>query len=94
MPDRILRYEIPVDDQWHRPEGMTHTPLFVAARRLDVVELWAVHSDEVAEHGCYYRVFGTGQPIPARPARHVGTVLAGGGVLEWHVFERQTPDGH
>lgn len=87
-PDRIFRYEIPVDDQWHQPRDMTGDPLFVAARRLDVVELWAVHSASVTPHGRRYRVFGTGHPLPAERMRYIGTAMTGGGTLVWHVFEQ------
>lgn len=81
---RVLRYEIPVDDCWHRllPSGPI---LHVATRRPDVVEVWAASGqpDIVRE----LRVFGTGQPIPDG-AIYVGTAIVPGGAFVWHLMER------
>ena len=58
----------------------------VACRRVDVVELWALHTGS-PELPRAFRAFGTGQPLPAEPTRHVGTSLAAAGRLVWHVME-------
>lgn len=87
---RILRYEIPVDDQWHTlsfPGRVLH----VAARQPDTVEVWALSGGGVFER--QFRVFGTGHPLPTEPMRHVGTTVAAGGALVWHLFERVGKSG-
>lgn len=80
---RIFRYEVPVDDQWH----MHHcfTPLFVGARRLDVVEFWAVEWPGAKRQ---FRVIGTGHATPEEGMEYRGTVIAPGGLLVWHLMER------
>jgi hypothetical protein len=90
----IHRYEIPVDDHWHILT-LTGDVIHVAARRPEVVELWAVAGQDPPDKH-RYRVFGTGQPLPQRvettagdgPLLHVGTALAAGGQLVWHLFEQ------
>jgi len=87
----IYRYEVPVDDQWHRFE-LYGSVVHVAARKEDVVEFWAYHSPEVfgspfVEH---FRVVGTGQPVPKGEnrwvnVRHVGTALVG--PFAWHLIK-------
>lgn len=95
MPDpTIYRYEVPVDDRWHIIT-LTGDVLHVAARKPDLVELWAVaNQDPPDKHR--YRVFGTGHPLPGKvettathgPLVHVGTALAADGRLVWHLFEQ------
>ncbi|MBM0235939.1 hypothetical protein JNW88_00355 [Micromonospora sp. ATA32] len=85
---RILRFEVPVDDRWHiltLPGPIVH----IATRRPDVVEVWATTD------GCYpqehdLRVYGTGEPYPADCGNvcHVGTAIAPGGALVWHLMQR------
>ena len=81
----IFRYEVPVDDRWHTvPLGgdIEH----VAARRPDVVEIWAEHHhNSVRVRNRSFRVYGTGQPDVE--GVHVGTALAADGRLVWHLRE-------
>lgn len=91
----IYRYEIPVNDQWHRV-AMTGDIVHVAARELGVVEVWAFAGD----HGTVVmdlRVFGTGQEIPAghdgNPLRHVGTAPVRNSGLVWHLLQRMAGAG-
>lgn len=86
MPNVIHRYEVPVDDQWHELR-LSGAVLHAASRRADVVELWALHGGG-PEVPRTFRAFGTGQPLPTEPTRHVGTALAAAGRLVWHVMER------
>lgn len=85
MSSRIFRYEVPVDDQWHRIEGCL-APLHVDCRQLDVVEFWAWEYTDttVADE---YRVIGTGKPIDD-PIQYMGTAIAPGGHLVWHLVRR------
>lgn len=81
----IYRYVVDVDDQWHAHD-LTGPVVHVATRHPDVVEFWAVHTEGAAVVERRFRVYGTGQPI-TEPSRHVGTVLAAGGALVWHLME-------
>ena len=85
----VLRWEVPVDDQWH-VFTLSGSIVHVATRRLDVVEFWSLEGDDVpGRHDRRFRVFGTGQPLPAEARRHIGTALAG--QLVWHLFEGPMP---
>lgn len=84
MADTIWRYEIPVDDRWH-PLQLSGEILHVDCRNMRTIEVWALHTDEPAETRSF-RVYGTGQPMPDN-LDHVGTALAPGGQLVWHLME-------
>lgn len=90
MSRRVLRYEVPVDDQWHRIDSPGRRVGPIAARNPGVVEFWAVQSDW--PHGVdgtgEFRVFGTGHVIDDDHAAYVGTTLAADGALVWHLFKR------
>ncbi len=81
----IFRYEVPVDDQWHVLE-LRGDVVHVAARRPDVVEVWAEHRhDSTRKLTRRFRVYGTGQPDVE--GMHVGTAVAADGRLVWHLRE-------
>jgi len=86
MTDRVLRYEVPVDDQWHKISATR--PLHIGCRNPEIVEFWAL-----ALGGYYvreYRVFGTGHPIEEPDATYVGTTYAGAMTeIVWHLFGRE-----
>lgn len=90
MPPRaVFRYEVPVDDDWHTIE-LSGPILHVAARRPDVVEVWAQTGAGLTSARTF-RVFGTGQPLPQGVRlTHRGTALAGDGSLVWHLMEGGT----
>ncbi len=81
----IFRYEVPVDDRWHSIDlqgGIVH----VAARQPDVVEIWAEHCHNwTGKLTRRFRVYGTGQPDVE--GTHIGTAIAAGGRLVWHLRE-------
>jgi hypothetical protein len=81
---RVLRWEVPVDGAWHElevgPDGIAH----VAARSVDVVEVWAIDDPVLAKFPGRFIVVGTGHPLPEL-ADHVGTALAPNGLV-WHLF--------
>jgi hypothetical protein len=85
---RVLRYEVPVDDEWHRIESPGRILSRIAARRPDVVEFWAIQGGAVDGTG-EFRVYGTGQPIEAGDVSYIGTTLAADGALVWHLFKRE-----
>ena len=79
----LHRYEVPVDDQW-QAISLSGRVVHVDCRNPHVVELWAlsgVDTPTVQD----FRVFGTGQPLPSE-VEHVGTALAPGGQLVWHLM--------
>lgn len=50
--------------------------------------LWMeVDDSRPNERRTFVVVVGTGAPVPAEPAAHVGTVLTAGGGYVWHVYE-------
>jgi hypothetical protein len=82
---RILRYQVPVDDDDH--ELMIHRRIVhVACRRRDVVELWAVDAGPRVVRR--FRVFGTGHEFDPVRYDYVGTGIVPGGDLVWHLMER------
>lgn len=84
--DIVGRYEVPADDRWHRYQ-LSGPVLHVAARTPNTVEFWAtVDSHAALTATRHFRVFGTGQPLPGDVV-HVGTALAAGGRLVWHLME-------
>lgn len=86
---RVLRYEIPVDDQWHVLDLPRGPIVHVASRRPDVVEFWAIDAaDGITLPPRAFRVFGTGQPLPPAAGKHIGTAITAGGALVWHLMER------
>lgn len=91
---RMLRYEVPVDDQWHMIEVPAMAALQnVNSRRPDVVEFWAeqwepLPGEELATTKRTFRVYGTGHPYSPHEVMYQGTAVAPGGALVWHLFER------
>jgi hypothetical protein len=83
-----LRYEVPVDDQWHRIDHLQDV-VHVDCRDADVVEFWATDPVAVSaiKRHWEYRVFGTGQPDVE--GSYVGTALSPSGLLVWHLFRRE-----
>lgn len=86
MTTRIYRYEVPVDDGWYPIRSAT--PLYVDCRDPRVVEFWAFALDDddpVPMRS--YRVYGTGQDIPASGVQYTGTALAPHGLV-WHLLSK------
>lgn len=81
---RILRFEVPVDDEWHLIRVPRNSVLHVDCRFARSVEFWMREHESGTEVRAY-RVYGTGQPIPAT-ASYEGTALAPGGRAVWHLF--------
>lgn len=89
MADRqMLRWAISVDDQWH-PLALTGDPVAVAAIGAWSVEFWAENRPGSEPSQRWFRVFGTGHPLPA-DARWVGTCDRTEGGLVWHLYEQVT----
>lgn len=78
---RILKTEIPIDDQWHTVE--TGDVLHVGQQRDMAVTFWWEETADVRTRRL--RVFGTGREVPDATT-YVGTVQANDGLV-WHLFE-------
>lgn len=85
MTESIYRYEIPVDDEPHRI-SLSGKILHVGCRDSKAVEFWALNSGGPLLSRVFC-VVGTGQPLPDGWTKHIGTVVAPGGYLVWHLLE-------
>lgn len=85
MADAIFRYEVPVDGLWHTLQ-LFGDVLHVAARHPGAVEVWALTGGLPRTREL--QVFGTGQPLPEYPLKHIGSAVVAGGALVWHLMER------
>jgi hypothetical protein len=86
VTDVIYRYEVPVDDGAH-PIALPGRIVHVGCRDPRVVEFWALHSAVPARER-FFTVVGTGHPVPEGFTTHIGTAVAPGGQLVWHLLER------
>lgn len=87
MSDHIYRYEVPVDDQWHKLPA--EYPLMVGSRERGVVEFWCLNIDNRPRE---YRVYGTGHAIDGEPVYEGSTYDGSTNSLVWHLFSRMVPD--
>ena len=92
---RVLRYEVPVDDEWHSFQLSGKIYPFVNAPFPHVVEFWALDSDRHIVNR-KFRVVGTGQPLPFSTRidisyDYIGTAIFKNevGRLVWHLFEEK-----
>lgn len=83
---RILRYVIPVNDEWHTVYNAGR-PLHVGCRDEGFVEFWAWEARTEIPIPAEYAVYGTGHPVEPG-ATYVGTAVAPGGHLVWHLMTR------
>jgi hypothetical protein len=86
---RILRYEVPVDSDWHVLDLPRGPIVHVAARMPDIVEFWLLDQGDGLVLTRAFQIFGTGQPIPPAAAEHRGTAITAGGSLVWHLMEHE-----
>lgn len=93
---KILKYELPVDWQWHDLPIKGHV-VHVGPHPFDnhIVLLWAVHHDEAPDDATRrLRAFGTGKELPVNtrfPENLVGTVVTTDGQYVWHVIDTWYP---
>jgi hypothetical protein len=84
MSERVLKWDVPVDDEYH-PIGAGQVALVAIQHNPNVVNVWTVEDARDAKPDLRpARVYGTGQPVDL--PEHLGSVLAFGGSLVWHVF--------
>lgn len=86
----IFRYEVPVDDAVHEHWLSPGPVLAVGCRDRTVVEFWTVYDPDTAGNARRFLVVGTGHPLPRRWT-YVGTAVAPGGALVWHLIEVVEP---
>lgn len=85
-PGVVLKWNVPVDDETHEIGG--GPVCFVGCQsRSDIVQVWTIE-DPTAPSWRRVGVFGTGQPVTAR-GPFLGTAIAAGGFLVWHVFQTE-----
>lgn len=85
----IHRFEVPVDDKWHRAT-LFGPIVHVGARRIDPVEFWTMNNSPVPTQ-LDLRIYGNGQPIEDHGAQYVGTAMVPGGTLVWHLISKPVP---
>lgn len=84
---RILRYEVPVDGQWH-DLLLTGDILHVDARTPHAVEVWAWSRAAEAQPRTF-RIYGDGEPIETTGiVSHAGSVICASGWSVRHLIER------
>lgn len=81
----VYRYVVPVDDRAH-DIVLTGEISAVGCRSAWAVEFWAIHDDSATAVTRCFQVFGTGHALPHQ-AVYVGTAVAPGDALVWHLFE-------
>lgn len=86
MTERILKWDVPVDDAEHLI-GWGHVLSVGCQYEPDTVQVWTLEdcSDGPPEPRRPVRVFGTGQPLPDS-VEHLGTALVAGKPLVWHLL--------
>lgn len=93
MTKRILKFHLDITDE---QQVVMHAgaQILTAQFQHNELQLWAICDDAVLP--AYGRVprriviYGTGQPLPENPGRHISTVQQKNGKLIWHIFERST----
>jgi hypothetical protein len=87
---RMFRYVVPVDDRAY-PFSLSHSPVAVAAHNDSrAVEFWVEDTSGAPAVRRWFRVFGTGHPLPD-DARWVGTCQRTPAGLVWHLYEVSKP---
>ena len=84
---RIFRYEVPVDDCFHE-FALSGNVVRVGCRDPRVVEFWALNRENGPTLQRGFIVVGTGHPFPPH-AVYVGSAVAPGGSLVWHLLEHK-----
>lgn len=86
MSRRVLKWTVPVDDQWHQV-GSGRVVLVDCQTRPHEVQVWTEEPVDSPESlwRRHVRVFGTGHELPPF-GEHLGSVMAAGGALVWHLY--------
>ena len=65
---------------------LTGDVLAVGCRNVEPMEFWVIELSSTVRRTCRFLVVGTGHPLPPG-AKYVGTAVAPGGGLVWHLME-------
>lgn len=85
MKKRVLKWNVKVDGQEH-PIGAGTVVLVACQDDAGVVQVWTEEAVDLPRPELRAaRVYGTGQDLPFSDV-HLGSVLAMGGRLVWHVY--------
>lgn len=90
MSLRVLKWDVSVDDRSH-PIGVGRVLHVAIQYHPDQVQVWTLEDEMTLRSERHVQVFATGQPLPGSTTAHVGTAIAAGGALVWHVFEVIAP---
>lgn len=85
---RILKYQIPVDDQWHEHDAGVGNDYFAHVdHQVDgFVTLWTHEWGQGDRRKVWLRVVGTGHDFPGNSfSKYVGTALDPRGLV-WHLI--------
>jgi len=85
MAKRVLKWNVPVDDQSH-PVGAGRVLYVQCQFGPESVQVWTEESELTGSGERKVRVYGTGQPVPF-DAPHLGTAVTADGALVWHLFD-------
>lgn len=86
MPFKVLKWNVPVDDKYH-PIGSGKVVLTACQFGPSVVQVWTEEKGDPFIRSA--TVIGTGHDAPDF-TEHVGSALAVGGSLVWHVYASTT----
>lgn len=84
MTRRVLKWTVPVDDEWH-PIGSGPVVLAACQFGVDAVQVWTDEHDDGNVLRRNARIYGTGHELPPF-GQHLGSVMTVGGALVWHVY--------
>lgn len=83
---RMLKWDIPLDDEWHEIPKLT-AGWHVAHQTEGFVTLWTETDLGTADDTSRARVFGTGQPF-ANTCTYLGSAMDPRGFV-WHLIEAE-----
>jgi hypothetical protein len=88
---RYVRYEVPIDGQWHT-RTLSGPIVSASGRRPGVIDFWTVSHPNGIKRARSFLVAATGQPLPAT-IQHVHTThldhyTTDPDEMVWHLVER------
>jgi hypothetical protein len=83
----IWKFPVHVSDEVTVASMSIGAQILCVQMQHDTPCLWALVDKNAKREERRFRIYGTGQDIPANPGEYIGTVQMLGGMLVWHVFE-------